>query len=253
MIDSHLHQDGFGILPVLFRIGPLEISSYAFFVLLGLAVGLFVYFFLAKEEKKLSENSFYVLLAGLFGGIIGAKIPIWIYQFPLIINSLPDLTPLLSGRTITGGLIGGMIAVIFVKRKLGIKEKKGNLFAPAIAIGVAIGRIGCFLQGCCFGTATGLPWGVDFGDGILRHPTQIYEALFMLMLFFILIWRRKSARPGQLFFILMNAYFIFRFFEEFIRESPMFLYLTVFQWISLSALLFINGKVIIEKRQKRKR
>jgi phosphatidylglycerol---prolipoprotein diacylglyceryl transferase len=248
MIDLHQHPENWGIKPTLFQLGSFEVNSYSFFVLLGLMVGLIVYYILAKKEKKQSENSFYILVAGLFGGIIGAKLPIWIINFPIIIQSFPDITPILSGRTITGGLIGGTLAVSYIKKKLNIKEKKGNLFAPAIALGVAIGRIGCFLRGCCYGIQTNLPWGVDFGEGILRHPTQIYESIFMFGLFLFLLYKRKTAKPGHLFFLLMNAYFIFRFFEEFIRDNPHYFGLTLFQYISIGALLFINAKYLKEKR-----
>jgi prolipoprotein diacylglyceryltransferase len=173
----------------------------------------------------------------------------WIINYRLIIESFPDITPLLSGRTITGGLIGGTLAVMYVKYKLKIKDKKGNLFAPAIAIGVAIGRIGCLFKGCCYGIATSLPWGVDFGDGIPRHPTQIYEIIFFLLMFVFLMVKRETAKPGQLFYWLMNSYFIFRFVEEFIREEPtLFLGLTIFQYISIVALIFINAKYLNEKK-----
>ena len=250
MIDFHYHPDGWGILPILFRIKNLEINSYSFFILLGLTAGLITYYLLAKNEKQLSEKSFYVLMAALVGGVLGAKIPMWIIYFPEIIKSFPDLNALISGRTITGGLIGGTLAVLFIKKKLKIKAKKGNLFAPGIALGVAIGRIGCFLRGCCYGIQTNFPWGVDFGDGILRHPTQIYESIFMFALFIYLLYKRKNAKPGQLFFLLMNYYFVFRFAEEFIRENVRFLGLTYFQYISIAALIFINGKFLYERKKR---
>ena len=136
--------------------------------------------------------------------------------------------------------------MILIKKKLNITEKKGNLFAPAIAIGVAIGRIGCFLAGCCYGIETNLPWGVDFGDGILRHPTQIYEAIFMLGIFFYLLYKRTTVKAGVLFYLLMNLYFTFRFFEEFIRENPNYFGLSLFQWIAIGSLIFINLKYLKE-------
>ncbi|MDD2656274.1 MAG: prolipoprotein diacylglyceryl transferase [Patescibacteria group bacterium] len=248
MLDLHTHPDNWGIMPTLFNIYNFEVNSYSFFVLLGLIVGLIVYYILAKKEKELSENSFYILIAGLVGGVLGAKLPILLINLPDIIKNFPDITYILAGRTITGGLLGGTLAVWYVKKKLAIKEKKGNLFAPAIALGVAIGRIGCFLRGCCYGIPTNLPWGINFGDNIPRHPTQIYETIFMLIMFPILLYKRKTANPGYLFYLLMNSYFIFRFFEEFIRENPHYFGLTLFQYISLIALVFINLKHLKEKR-----
>ncbi|EKE06487.1 MAG: hypothetical protein ACD_18C00347G0012 [uncultured bacterium] len=248
MLDSHIHPDNWGIMPTLFHIYNFEVNSYSFFILLGLIVGLIVYYILAKKEKDLSEKSFYILIAGLVGGVIGAKLPILLINLPDIIKNFPDITYILAGRTITGGLIGGTLAIMYLKKKLNIKEKKGNLFAPAIALGIAIGRIGCFLRGCCYGIPTNLPWGVNFGDNIARHPTQIYETIFMLIMFPILLYKRKTAKPGYLFYLLMNSYFIFRFFEEFIRENPHYFGLTLFQYISLIALVFINLKHLKEKK-----
>ncbi len=247
MIDLHYYPERWGIRPVLFNLSGYKISSYSFFVLLGLTAGLVVYFILAGKEQKTGEKSFHVLAAGLAGGIIGAKIPIWILNFSYIIQSFPDIMPFLSGRTITGGLIGGTLSVMYIKKKFNIQEKKGNLFAPAIALGVSIGRIGCLLRGCCYGLPTNLPWGVDFGDGILRHPTQIYESVFMFCIFLFLCAGKKRALPGYLFFLLMNIYFVFRFFEEFLRANPLYWKLTLFQYISIGALLFINIKYLKEK------
>lgn len=235
MIDSHLHPETWGVMPVLFSFGSFKIPAYEFFVLLGLIVGLGIYFYESKNQKRFGKSTIWLLVAALVGGVLGAKIPIWIWNYKLIISTFPDLSVILSGRTITGGLIGGFIGVVLAKKYFGIKERRGNIFAPAIALGVAIGRIGCFLRGCCFGKETALAWAVDFGDGIMRHPTQIYESIFMLGLFFYLIWKKKkNPKPGQLFDILMISYFTFRFFIEFIRVEPVaFLGLTWFQLVSV--------------------
>jgi len=241
MLDYHLVPYGdWGIRPALFYIGNSAIPSYSFFIILALIVGCFAYYLEARKQKSMNENTFYILIAAIVGGALGAKIPIVFIYWKEIVSSFPDLSVLLSGRTILGGLIGGMIGVLYIKKRLGIKGRKGNLFAPAIALGVAIGRIGCFLRGCCFGKPTLLPWGVDFGDGILRHPTEIYESLFMLSMFFYLMWKKdKKPKPGSLFSTLMVSYFIFRFFIEFIREEKVvFLGMTVWQIICLLGLVY---------------
>jgi len=237
MIDFHTHPEGWGIYPLI-KIGSLEISSYALFMALAIIVGFILYRREAKKHKFSGDNSFYVVMGALIGGVLGAKIPVWIINLPTLISSFPNITPILSGRTITGGLIGGTLGVLYIKKKLKIKGRKGNLFAPAIALGMAIGRIGCFFAGCCYGKATSLPLGVNFGDGILRHPTQIYESIFMIGLFSYIQWKKgKNPKDGQLFTILMVGYFSFRFLIEFIRAEPIiFLGLTFFQYISLAVL-----------------
>jgi len=250
MLDFHLvPYPEWGIKPILFNIGSFPVPSYSFFMLLAILVGCFVYWFEARKQKKANENSFYLIIAALVGGAIGAKLPILFLYWEEIVLSFPDLSILVSGRTIVGGLIGGTLAVIYIKNKLGIKERRGNLFAPAIALGVAIGRIGCFLRGCCFGKPTSLPWGVDFGDGILRHPTQLYESIFMLGMFFYLRYLgKKNPVPGKLFDIFMISYFAFRFFIEFIRvEKVIFLGLTFFQFVSIAAVIWFARRYFFKK------
>ena len=242
MTDSQVYAAGWGIKPVLFQLGVVEIPSYSFFVMLGLVAGLTVYFREAKRQKDLGEPSFLIIAGSLIGGFLGAKALEWVinYQEILAHGSVADFV--LNGKTIIGGLIGGMFGANITKKLLGIKTKKGNLIAPGIAVGVAVGRIGCFLKGCCYGKPTSLPWGVDFGDHVLRHPTQLYEGLFMLGMFFYLekIKTRPGLKPGELFKILMIAYFIFRFLIEFIRvEKPAFWGMTVFQVIALGVLVYL--------------
>jgi prolipoprotein diacylglyceryl transferase len=250
MIDNHTYPENWGIYPVLFKIGDFAVSSYSFFVLIALITGLAVYFGLARKYKQSGEKSLFVVLSGLVGGVLGAKLPYWIFNYRVIIDHYPDIRPILSGRTITGGLIGGTLSVMYIKHRLQITDKKGNLFAPAIAIGLAIGRIGCLCRGCCYGTPTHLFCGIDFGDSVSRHPTQLYESVFFILFFiFSFAWIKRSP-PGFLFYLLMNGYFIFRFFEEFIRYNDnLFFGLSFFQYISIAALVFINLKFIIEKHK----
>ncbi|MGE5473361.1 MAG: prolipoprotein diacylglyceryl transferase [Ignavibacteriales bacterium] len=248
MVDSHIYPANWGVRPVLFNLGGLPVPSYSFFVLLGLAAGIAFYFIDARKNKAANENTFFIFIAALTFGALGAKLPIWIANYQLIMANPTNLSLLLSGRTIIGGLIGGTIGVILTKKVLKIKDKRGNQFAPAGAIGIAIGRIGCFLRGCCYGIPKYASWGVDFGDGVLRHPTQLYEAVFDFCLFiYLLIIRKNVTEPGKLFRIFLNWYFAFRFFIEFIRvEKIAFLGLTGFQLVSIMVLLYINRKLIAE-------
>lgn len=242
MIDDHYFPNNWGVKPVLITMGWVEIPAYSFFVLLGVVVGFLVYFYESKEKKNLNENGFWIAFGSLVGGIVGAKLLEWIINYKYVLDHLFDATIWFSGRSIVGGLIGGTLGAALTKKILKIKEKRGNLFAPAVAVGVAIGRLGCFFRGCCFGKETVLPWGVNFGDGVLRHPTQIYESLFMLAMFVYLekIKNKDTIKPGQLFKRLMVAYFIFRFLIEFIRVEPIFFAgLTVFQIISIGVITYL--------------
>lgn len=249
MIDSHYHPENWGVKPILFHIGQYEIPSYSFFILLALMAGCIIYIREAKKVKKINENGLFIAVGSIIGGVLGAKILYWVMNYKLIISNIGNINYILPGRTIIGGLIGGTIGVLITKKILKTKEKNGNLFAPAIALGVAIGRIGCFLAGCCYGGATTLPWGVNFGDGILRHPTQIYESIFMLIMFLYLqkIKNRENIKPGYLFKLLMIYYFTFRFFIEFIRvEKIAFLGLTIFQIICIGVIIYLTRNNIFK-------
>ncbi len=242
MNHQHPAIDNWGIMPVLFKWGTISVSSYSFFVALGIVVGAVVYYFEARKERQLNEHSFLIAIGALTGAAVGAKL------LEIIINidhieSFNELANFLySGRTIIGGLIGGTLGSMVTKRIMHIQTKKGNLFAPAIALGLAVGRLGCFFNGCCYGKPSNLPWAVNFGDGVLRHPTQLYESLFMLLMFIALrtYFKKDAVKPGHLFKVLMISYFLFRFLVEFIRvERTAFWYLSYFQVIAIFVLLYL--------------
>lgn len=143
----------------------------------------------------------------------------------------------LSGRTIVGGILGGFLAVWAVKRRLGITQRLGNYLVPSLCVGIFLGRIGCFLAGCCYGTATSVPWAVDFGDGLSRNPTQVYEALFVLGMLVYAQSTLEKHPPGRLFRIFMIAYFSWRFGIEFLRVNPTWHFgLTAYQATSLGVV-----------------
>ena len=123
------------------------------------------------------DQRWIVIAAAAIGALFGSRILGVLEQAPRIgIHWQSFLLP--GGKTIVGGLLGGWIAVEVTKRVRGIHSRTGDLFAVPLCIGIAVGRIGCLLAGLAddtCGTPTTLPWGIDFGDGIPRHPTQLYE------------------------------------------------------------------------------
>jgi phosphatidylglycerol---prolipoprotein diacylglyceryl transferase len=243
--DTHVVPSGWGIRPVLFTLGRLEVTSYAFFVALGVvvAIGLYAY---NVRGKAVDNNGLAIAVSALVGGIIGAKVPIWIANLPQLIAH-PNAGDLLSGRTIVGGIIGGVLAVWAVKRRLGIKQRLGNYLVPSLCLGIAIGRLGCFFTGCCYGKETGAGWGVDFGDHLLRHPTQLYEVAFALLLFAIAQATLARWEPGLLFRAFMIAYFSWRFLIEFVRVDPVAgLGLTYYQIASAGIVLAYVAKLYAE-------
>lgn len=169
-----------------------------------------------------------ILLAAFTGSMVGARFPYWIMRLDDL--SLATLFAD-SGKTILGGLVGGYFAVELAKWALGVRTKTGDTFAAPVALGIAIGRLGCFVGRCCYGTPTALPWGVDFGDGVSRHPTQLYELVFHLAAAGVLIrWRSRGRYPRQLMKAYILAYLAYRFVTELVRpEAVVGMGLTAYQ------------------------
>ncbi|WP_240666628.1 prolipoprotein diacylglyceryl transferase family protein [Longirhabdus pacifica] len=136
----------------------------------------------------------------------------------------------MEGKTIVGGLLGGLIGVEISKRFVGVKQSTGDDMVIPIVIGMCIGRVGCFLTGLSdrtYGTATTWMTGVNFGDGIMRHPTQLYEIAallcFMLLLGYVHYIEKKRGsvfHQGFRFQLFMLYYLTFRLFIEWIKPTP---------------------------------
>ena len=174
-------------------------------------------------------------LGAFCGGMIGAKLPFVLIDWEGFLSGSAWFD---SGKTLVMGLVGGYFGVEAAKWALRIRTKTGDSFAAPVAAAIAVGRLACFSAGCCFGTATDLPWGVDFGDGIRRHPTQLYESLFHLAAAFqLLSLQRHGYFRGQLIKLYIISYLIYRFATEYIRPEPrVWMDLTIYQW---AALIFI--------------
>jgi phosphatidylglycerol:prolipoprotein diacylglycerol transferase len=138
------------------------------------------------------------------------------------------------------------------KRSAGITRSTGDHFVVPLCVGLAVGRVGCFLSGLtddAYGVPTALPWGVDFGDGP-RHPTQLYEIAFALAFLALVPWlRRRAGEGGDVFRAFMMSYFAFRFLEEFVRVSPRpYLGLTVYQVACAAGLAYYLRDAGVRRR-----
>ena len=192
----------------------------------GIFIGVRLY--LRAGRISLAElgrtRHFAVVLGCVLGAALGNKAVHWIHhaeRWPMLVDA-PWLV--LQGQSIVGGLLGGLIGVEVGKRIAGVKESTGDRFVLPILVGLSVGRIGCFIAGLqddTFGNPTTMPWGVDFGDGIARHPTQLYECAFVLALGLLLrANERRFPRAGDRFRWYMIAYLMFRFAIEFIKPIP---------------------------------
>jgi len=246
-------DENWGLRPILFHVGGFPVEAYPVFVFLALVMGAVVYFIQLRLDNIRKSNALYIAIFAITGGTIGAKLPI-LFMYWNQLNSSPEsIRLLLSGRTIVGGLIGGAAGTFLAKKLFRIKERLGNQIAIPVAMGMAVGRLGCLLRGCCYGRQTSLPWGMDFGDHLARHPTQIYEMIFDLLLAVFLGWKKsRGVKPGELFKIFLNGYLSFRFLLEFIRvEKVSLMGMTGFQLLCAVSLIYINRQGILQIFQRK--
>jgi len=158
-------------------------------------------------------------LGAYCGAMIAAKLPFVFSQWEGFLSGAAWFS---NGKTILCGLVGGYAGVETAKWAMLIKTKTGDGFAVPVAVGVAVGRLGCYEFGCCYGTPTDLPWGIVFpGAGELpRHPTQLYETMFHLAMAGLLyVFQRRGLFRGQLIKMYIITYAIYRFCTEFIRPE----------------------------------
>ena len=237
--------------PVLFRIGDFEVTSFGVLVAIAALVGMWMY---GREiaRSKLPSAATDAAVAGVIGGLLGAKL-LWTVEFS---GQEPIANLLFSrgGLSWFGGLIGGVGTGLWMLHRRGVPLVPALAAAtPALAVGHAIGRIGCFLVGDDYGRPSDLPWAVAFPEGrpptLLRvHPTQLYEAAALAVIAWLLVrWRRQQIGDVA----ILGRYFILagstRFVIEFIRVNlPVLGPLTLAQLISLS--LVIVGVVLLSAR-----
>ncbi len=210
-------------------------ASYPILMGLSVATGLL----LGRRSQShlgLAPRERLGLALGAFcGGMIGAKLPFLLADPDGFLSGKAWLD---GGKTLVFGLVGGYFGVELAKWSLDLRVKTGDGFAVPVAAAVGVGRLACFSAGCCFGRPTTLPWGVDFGDGCPRHPTQLYEAAFHLSAALILAQLRRRGRfQGQLIKLYILTYLVFRILTEFLRPEPILaLGLTGYQWACLALM-----------------
>ncbi len=232
--------------PVLFEIGPLIIYSYGFMLMLAFLAAIYV----AVREARMRaikvdlvyDFAFWLLV----GGLVGARLSYVFYNWPLFsFNPWEALAVWEGGLNFYGGLLGGLTAgLIFVYWKKLPLEDISDLAGLALPLGLAIGRIGCFLNGCCYGKPTRLPWGVTFPSVSFKvHPTQLYESLYALLIF------RYRIGRGNVFLTFLLSYTFFRFLNEFLRVNPPLIFsLTGSQLTSL--VIFVFSAIFLALRLK---
>ena len=251
--------------PTLFKIGNYPVHAWGLMLMFA--------FLLATWRGSKSAYSYKVdpqviwdcALYGLIGGVLGGRLAYVIQQPSYFIGHPLEIFAMWQGgSTSFGGFIGGLWAGIATARKRGIAlGDAADIAAIGLPLGYVVGRIGCFLNGCCFGTHCTLPWGVNLPDtaetvGINPvHPVPIYSAICGLIIYGILhVLEPKKRVPGQLLAMFAILYGIYRFGVEFIREGVtakvQFGVLTTGQYASIAvALVGLGAYLLLAKRGKK--
>ena len=219
------------------RMEPLTalppLTSASFVYVLAYTVGIVVFCLFAKKRRLLTEGMGFVAMTGLVGGLVGANLG----QF-LATSGGP-------GKSVLGGIVGGYLAVMLAKKRLGLVRPTGDLFAVALMAGEAVGRWGCFLGGCCGGRVCTLPWAIHN-----HHPTQIYLSAACALIFVILLLTENYHKPTEngLWYLQGALYCPTRFLIEFFRDgAARHSGLSTAQWVCLVGFAFFAYKLAKEK------
>jgi prolipoprotein diacylglyceryltransferase len=227
---------------------------HALFILLGTAAAVAVFVFGARRRRTLSPELLVVLVGALCGGSLGAKLAVvWRYVDTAAAPSLLGFL-LRSGQSVLGGLAGAYLGAVLTKRLIGYRAGTGDLFAPAAAVGIGIGRIGCLLTEVP-GVPTGGSWGVVVDAaraariegfppqwiGVPLHPSFVYEIPFHLAMAAVLFHlRARGALRDDLFKLYLLTYAPFRFLIEFVRGNPV-----VWHGLTRSQLFLIPSILVL--------
>jgi phosphatidylglycerol---prolipoprotein diacylglyceryl transferase len=240
--------------PILFRLGAVAVPAHPTFIVLGALAALAVFVREARRRASWDEDLFWIATGTLLAGAVGAHVGTGLHYARL----RPDAGLLeiwvQGGRSILGGLAGAYAGALLTKRLRGYHASTGDLFAPAVALGMAIGRWGCFLSEQV-GTPTTLPWGLRLdaataaripncpwcATGVAMHPSFLYEIAFHLAAFAWLVRRRDDAGvPGDRFKRYLLAYAVFRFLVEFVRGNEL-----VWHGLTRSQLFLIPSSALL--------
>jgi phosphatidylglycerol:prolipoprotein diacylglycerol transferase len=249
----------FDINPVAFSIGPVSISWYGIMVALAVITLVIWALFSVKKDHRLSYDMVInAALVGIPSGVIFSRllhvVDLWDYYYKnpgLIIGG--------EGLSIWGAVLGATLG-IWLFSLLSKKFSFGYLadvLAPGIILAQAIGRVGCTLNGCCYGKMTTLPWAIVYTNlnshgpiGIPVHPTQVYEIIYNLIVFGILFKLRGRFKPdGSLFLVYLSLYSVWRLGIDFIRDGTPFLFgLHQAQVVSIIVLVIAVPMLAVKTR-----
>lgn len=232
--------------PLALHLGPFTLSAHLFFEVLAFSLGFRYFLWLRKRQTDAIPdiNRLWVLIGATAGALLGSRLLGALEDPQLFFSGAGGWLYYYRSKTIVGGLLGGLLGVELIKKWIGEQRSSGDLFTFPLLFAMIIGRIGCFTAGVSeptYGLPSRLPWAMDLGDGIPRHPTALYEILFLLLLWWVLyrIGKRLPLVSGAYFQLFMTAYLFYRLAIEFIRPGiPLLGGLTAIQLACLAGLIY---------------
>ncbi|SDH66638.1 prolipoprotein diacylglyceryl transferase [Mucilaginibacter sp. P25] len=241
--------------PVNLPLGNSSIPVHFICETLSYFLGYQYYAWLRKHtaDKISTEHRLIIFIGAAAGAFIGSHL-VGIFENPPLLFSHFNIIYIMGNKTIVGGMLGGLIGVELTKKQLGVTASSGDLMVYPLILAMVIGRTGCFLAGLedgTYGIASNLPWAIDFGDGIHRHPTNLYEIVFWGMLWVVLKLIEQNYRfaDGARFKVFMASYLVFRLLVEFIKPDYFFGFgLSVIQLVSLAGILYYYKVFLYPKK-----
>jgi len=255
--------------PVLFKIGNFELHTYGVMLAAAFAVGFFVAVKNGKKRNLDFDQIYSLTIVIIFSSIIGARLAYVIFHLEEFEGRWLDIiSPIqstgqigISGMVALGGVVCAVIvSLIYVKKKNISAADATDALTPSLALGLAIGRVGCFFNGCCFGKECHLPWGMSFPKGSISHyvygdiplhPTQIYAVIYNLLIFAVLMRTAKiPGLRGMQFPVFLVLYGIFRGMNESLRyygghEEGMRLFGSITFSQLVSIVFVLSGLIIL--------
>ena len=234
--------------PVLFKLGPVTIYTYGVFVFLGVIASYLVCRNQADKEGVSRKIFSHIFFWALVWGFFGARVAYILVEWEWFLSNSFSVILSRSGFVFYGGIISGILTVLILAKKYKINIlKSGDIAAIGIPLGHALGRIGCFCYGCCYGKPTDSNWGILFPRespaGLLEAkviPTQLISAFFLFLIFFLLLILKKYKRfDGQILLCYGICYGIFRFIIEFYRGDGRgeIFFLSTSQFVALIVII----------------
>jgi len=251
--------------PILFEVGNFSVESYWVFMILGFILGGIIIYWQAKRKNLNSHKAMYLTIIAITSGFIGSRLGYVLLNFSSYQKDLLKIFQFWKGGfSWQGGFIAAFLIVLLILKNN--KEEIGkwlDIIIFGVLLGHSIGRIGCFLQGCCYGITTNVPWAIknlSLGDNLFRHPTQLYEASSYFLIFLLLYFYSKKIKlkNGSLFFIGTTFHSTARFVIEYFRFDTDFIYQGKIWYFTLAhaqltALIIITISLFILLKINRKR